>query len=485
MDKQQSEHNVKYVMYICLVAALGGLLLGFDSSVISGAIEPLSHHYNLSPAETGWAVSNVIVGCVIGCFSAGKIADKFGRKLTLVLTAVLFAVSAIGSAMATTFTAFVIYRMLGGLGIGIASVISPVYIAEVAPKDYRGRAITINQICCVGGQVLVLISNYLIAKGATDAWLTDMGWRWMLGSMFVPCALFLLFVGLIPESPRWSVMVGKEDLALKTLSKISNETHAHRLLKEIKSSLNISTAQNEQTSSKSGKFNRHTAIFLIIGVGLAVFNQLTGINVIQYFGPSLLMNVTDSVQQAMFLTIFLAVLQLLGVIVGMMLIDSLGRKVLLLWGSIGSAACLLITFITFYFGVKGIPSVIGLFGFMFIFGITWAQVVWAVIGEIFPNSLRAVGMGISIATMWISNFIISQTFPILNQNVWLTDKFHGGFPLLLFAICCLVSWWFVKVYVPETKGVPLEDMEDLVLNYRASVKTSQTSVKVTENGSEA
>ncbi|MCY9876907.1 sugar porter family MFS transporter [Vibrio natriegens] len=475
MFTQGTGHNITYVMYICLVAALGGLLLGFDSSVISGAIEPLSDYYQLTPASTGWAVSNVIIGCVVGCFSAGMIADKYGRKKTLIVTAILFTVSAAGSALATDFWVFVVFRMIGGLGIGIASVISSVYIAEVAPKDIRGRAMTMNSICCVGGQVVVLITNYLIAKGASYDWLVDQGWRWMLGSEFIPCLLFLIFVGMIPESPRWNAMVGNDEGALKALTKISNAEHAKKLLAEIKESIHHDQ-KNHHTLEKV-RFTKKNAIFLIIGIGLAVFNQLTGINVIQYFGPSLLMNVTDTMQEAMYMTIFLAALQFFGVCVGMVLIDTLGRKVLLLWGSIGSTVCLLATFLTFYFEVKGFTSVIGLFGFMFIFGVTWAQVVWAVIGEIFPNRLRAVGMGVSIATMWISNFVISQTFPMMNKSEWLNDKFHGGFPLLLFAVCCLVSWWFVKTYVPETKGVSLEKMEDLVLN-RSPKTAEQTQSQI-------
>ncbi|RQW64837.1 sugar porter family MFS transporter [Vibrio viridaestus] len=469
MSTTKSEHNVAYVLYVCLVAAFGGLLLGFDSSVISGAIEPLSQHYQLTASEKGWAVSNVIIGCIIGCFTAGSLADKYGRKIALIITALLFAVSALGSAIATDFTVFVIFRMIGGLAIGTACVVSPVYIAEVAPKDMRGRASTMNLVCLVGGQLLVLISNYLIARGATDLWLADMGWRWMLGSELIPCVLFLLLIGFIPESPRWNVMKNRDESALKTLTRISNESHALELLKQIKESVR-STIQEENQPKEKVKFTKRTVIFLVIGVGLATFNQLTGINVIQYFGPTLLMNVTDSVQEAMFMSIFLVGLQFAGVIVGLQLIDTLGRRPLLLWGSVGTAICLLITFVTFFMGVKGFASVIGLLGFMFIFGITWAQVIWAVISEIFPNHLRAVGTGFSISAMWISSFVISQTFPMLNESSWLVDRFHGGFPLLVFAVGGAISWWFVKAYVPETKGIPLEEMEDLVLKHNASRK---------------
>ncbi len=454
-------HNLQYVMAICCVAALGGLLFGYDSSVISGAIEPLSHHYQLTPAETGWAVSNVIIGCVVGCLIAGNLADRFGRKKILILTAILFIASVAGTALAPDFTTFVAFRILGGLGIGMATVVSPVYIAEVAPKDYRGRAMTMHTVCCVAGQVLVLLTNYLIAKDASQEWLNSTGWRWMLGSAFVPCILFFIFVGFIPETPRWNVMAGRDEQALRTLTKISSAEHAKKVLLEIQQSLRSQPEAGQP--AEAVKFTRRTMVFLVIGIGLAIFNQLTGINVIQYFGPSLLMNVTDNMQDAMFMTIGLAALQFAGVLVGMMLIDRIGRKILLLVGSLGSAFCLLVTFATFYFGVKGIPSVIGLFGFMFIFGATWSQVVWTVIGEIFPNRLRAAGMGFSIGAMWISNFLVSQTFPMMNQNAWLSEQFHGGFPLLLFAVCSLVSWWFVNTCLPETKGVALEKMEALVL----------------------
>ncbi|WP_241666512.1 sugar porter family MFS transporter [Jejubacter calystegiae] len=473
MKKTDAKHNIRYVMAICCVAALGGLLFGYDSSVISGAIEPLSHHYQLTPAQTGWAVANVIIGCVAGCLTAGWLADRIGRKKSLIFTAVLFIASVLGTALAPDFTTFVLFRMLGGVGIGIASVVSPVYIAEVAPKDYRGRAMTMHMICCTGGQVLVLATNYLIAKDASPEWLAETGWRWMLGSAFVPCVLFFIFVGFIPESPRWNTLVGRHQQALDTLTRISNPQHARHVLAEIQASL---SAENQQgVTREKVTFNRRTLIFLTLGVGLAAFNQLTGINVIQYFGPTLLMNVTGDMEQAMFMTIWLAALQFVGVLGGMSLIDKVGRRALLLVGSLGSACCLLFTFITFYYGVKGIVSVVGLFGYMLLFGATWGQVVWTVIGEIFPTRLRAAGMGFSIGAMWIANFLVSQSFPMMNMNPWLSHTFHGGFPLLLFTASSLLSWWFVKALLPETKGVSLEGMEQHVLDHVARQKSAQTA----------
>lgn len=473
---QNQKRNLTYVMMVGSVAALGGLLLGYDSSVISGAIELLSHHFALTAAQTGWAVSSIIIGCVIGCLMAGGLADRYGRKKALIITILLFIVSVLGTSLAPDFTVFVVFRIIGGLGIGLASVVSPIYMAEIAPKDYRGRVMSMNMICCVGGQVIVLIVNYMIAKDAVSSWLVAYGWRWMLVAALVPSLLFLLLIGFIPESPRWNVMAGRDKAALATLTRISNEQHASSVIQEISQSL-IREAQM-RTSSTGYVINRKTIIFIIIGVMLAVFNQLTGINVIQYFGPSLLLNVTGSLQEAMLMTSLLAVLQFIGVLVGMMLVDRYGRRPLLLFGSLGTAVCLVLAFVTFYLGIKGYTSIIGLLGFMFIFGLSWASLAWTVIGEIFPNRLRAIGMGISIAALWAANFVISQTFPMLNKNAWLDTHFHGGFPLLLFAICCLISWWFVYRYVPETKGVSLEKIEALITGHIA--KKSAVTTQLTE-----
>ncbi|MEE3650355.1 MULTISPECIES: sugar porter family MFS transporter [unclassified Brenneria] len=462
MNSGEKKHNLAYVLLICSVAALGGLLQGYDTSVISGVIEPLNKHFSLTSSETGWAVSSIVIGCVVGAYLAGKLADRYGRKAALIITVFLMMVSVLGMALATTFTLFIIFRILGGFGIGLASVVSPIYMTEVAPRDYRGRVVTMNMICFVGGQVLVLIVNYLIVRNAEESWIIDLGWRYMLAIGIIPCILFLLFVGFIPESPRWNVMKGRDSAALHTLTRISNQEHARHVLQEIKESF-ITKAPSAENAGLSGRgIHRKGTSFIIIAVMIAMFNQLTGINVIQYFGPTLLMNVTGNMQEAMYMVTWLAGLQFIGVLVGMTLVDRYGRRILLLIGSCGTFFCLALTFVTFYFGVRGYASIIGLLGFMFIFGMTWAQIAWTVIGEILPNRLRAVGMGIAYAAMWGSNFVISQIFPVINDHPWLREKFHGGFPLLLFSICCLISWWFVHRYVPETKGVALEKIEELI-----------------------
>ncbi|WP_142502605.1 sugar porter family MFS transporter [Klebsiella sp. 2680] len=483
MGYVEKKHNIAYVLAICTVAALGGLLQGYDTSVISGVIEPLTQHFKLEPSQTGWAVSSIVIGCVLGAYMAGKLADRYGRKMALTITVFFVLASVAGMALATNFTLFILFRILGGFGIGLSSVVSPIYMTEVAPRDYRGRVVAMNMICFVGGQVLVLIVNYLIVRGADHEWLVNTGWRYMLGFGLLPCVLFLLLVKFIPESPRWNVMVGRNEEALKTLSRISNAEHGSRVLKEIEDSFHAdAAAAAKSTELTEKKLSSRSKMFIFIAAMIAVFNQLTGINVIQYFGPTLLMNVTGNMEEAMLMVTWLAGLQFIGVLTGMMLVDRMGRRSLLQIGSCGTFICLAFTFLTFYYGVKGFTSIIGLLGFMFIFGLTWAQIAWTVVGEILPNRLRAMGMGIAYAALWGSNFVISQIFPVMNDNPWLREHFHGGFPLMLFAICCLISWWFVHRYIPETKGVSLEKVEALVSariekNYVASSVTNKITTR--------
>ncbi|EHQ8971776.1 sugar porter family MFS transporter [Escherichia coli] len=457
-EMSKTRYNMTYVMLCCGVAALGGFLFGYDSSVISGAIEPISRHYQLTPAETGWAVSNVIIGCIIGCFIAGSMSDKIGRKTTLAITAILFVISVAATAYATSFTMFVIARMLGGLCIGIASVVTPTYLAEMAPSNYRGRVGALNMFCCVGAQAVVQFVNYYIAKGMAPELLDEVGWRYMMGMALVPCLFFVVLIWFIPESPRWCVMKGRDEEALKTLTRISNREHALSLLRTIKEGF-TSNAQHNVII-----YNKKNFIFLLIGIGLAVSSMVTGINAIQYYGPSLLLNISENISDAMFKSSWLAVAQFLGVITGMAITDKLGRRKLILWGSFFAFSSMLYTFFAFYYNVQGILSIVGLFVFMYAFGASWGQVVWTLVSEIFPNYLRSVGTSIAISAMWITIFIIAQLFPIMNKSETLIALFHGGFPLLLFALFGMLTLLFGWRYVPETKGVPLENIEQRVLN---------------------
>ncbi|MGA8119841.1 sugar porter family MFS transporter [Rouxiella badensis] len=460
MATNKTHYNLVYLMLCCTVAAFGGLLMGYDSSIISGAIEPLSTYFQLGPAETGWAVSCIQVSSLIGCLVAPKISDHFGRKRSLCVTAIIFAVSIVGTALAHNFTVFILFRLIGGLAIGLACVISPIYLAELSPSRYRGRTTALYSICCVGGQSVVMLTNFFISKSMTSAVLVDTGWRLILSSALVPCIALLVFISFIPESPRWSVFKGRDKEALTTLGKISNLEHAKTVFGEIKDSI-----KTDIHSTVKAKFtlNKKTFPLLIIGIGLALGNQLSGVNVIQYFGPTLMKNISSDNNTAMFLAFVLAFAQFLGVVVGMFLLDKVGRRKLLLWGALASTVCLAYSFAAFYLRFAGVYSVLGLFAFMFLFGITWGQVIWTVLGEIFPMEIRSICVGISVCSLSVANFAVSTTFPIMNSNPYLQQVFHGGFPLLLFSGFSLLMFLFTYRYVPETANVPLERIEAIVL----------------------
>lgn len=481
MDTRQKRYNMKYVILCCTVAAFGGLLMGYDSSIISGAIEPLSEYFQLTPAETGWAVSNILLGSLMGCFIAPRLSDKLGRKKSLAITALLFTVSVIGTAIAHNFTVFVLFRIIGGLAIGLASVISPIYLAELSPSKFRGRTTALYAVCCVGGQSVVLLTNYFITKSTLPEVMINMGWRYILATALVPCALFIFFIAFIPESPRWNVLKGKYDEALDTLTKISNREHAESVFNEIKHSFSDKTAHQHKSRLR---LDKTTIPLLIIGIGLAVGNQISGINVIQYFGPTLLKNVAGSTDSALLQTFWLSICQFIGVLAGMMVIDKIGRRKLLLLGAITSCICLAYSFIAFYYHLPGMLAVVGLFAYMIFFGMTWGQIVWTVLGEIFPTEIRSICVGISICAMSLANFVISSTFPIMNSSPMLLDLFHGGFPLLLFAIFSLGMYFFTFRYLPETAGVSLEKIHGLVLekfNVEADLPQSTSTTKSSES----
>ena len=481
MDTRQKRYNMKYVILCCTVAAFGGLLMGYDSSIISGAIEPLSEYFQLTPAETGWAVSNILLGSLVGCFIAPRLSDKLGRKKSLAITALLFTVSVIGTAIAHNFTVFVLFRIIGGLAIGLASVISPIYLAELSPSKFRGRTTALYAVCCVGGQSVVLLTNYFITKSTLPEVMINMGWRYILATALVPCALFIFFIAFIPESPRWNVLKGKYDEALDTLTKISNREHAESVFNEIKHSFSDKAAHQHKSRLR---LDKTTIPLLVIGIGLAVGNQISGINVIQYFGPTLLKNVAGSTDSALLQTFWLSICQFIGVLAGMMLIDKIGRRKLLLLGAITSCICLAYSFIAFYYHLPGMLAVVGLFAYMIFFGMTWGQIVWTVLGEIFPTEIRSICVGISICAMSMANFVISSTFPIMNSSPMLLDMFHGGFPLLLFAIFSLGMYFFTFRYLPETAGVSLEKIHGLVLekfNVEADLPQSTSTTKSSES----
>ncbi|GBQ11429.1 sugar porter family MFS transporter [Swaminathania salitolerans] len=470
---QSERHDVGYVLRICAIAALGGILFGYDTSVISGAITPLTEYFKLSPAQTGWAVSNVVVGCMIGALLSGVMADRVGRRMTLFICALLFSIQSVGTAITDDFTWFVIYRMIGGIAVGVASAVSPMYMSEVSPKDMRGRALSMEQFAIVFGQVVVFIVNYLIARSATSEWLVDMGWRWMFGSEIVPCILFCAVIFCIPESPRWHVLKGRHDEALKTLTRISNEGHARNLLREIQQSLNDAA----KTSLGFARVLRDPRARWIIFVGAMIggMQQITGINVMMYYAPMLLKSTSGSYQAALFQTIWIGLALLAGCVINAWIVDKHGRKPLIFWGSIGMVIGLLIVSVALYTQTTGLLALTGMIVFMLTFGFSWGPIAWILISEIFPNRFRAVGISLTVCFQWAANFLVSQFFPMLNENRYLMDHFHGAFSMWLFAGCGILGAWFVMGLVPETKGVSLEKIEDTMINHRTGSARGRTA----------
>lgn len=457
------KHNINYIISVCSIASLAGLILGYDASVISGAIEPLTEYFDLTPAECGLAVSSAIIGCILGAYFVGYLADKYGRRTTLMLANILLMISAVGSAITDVFSLFILYRVLGGIAIGMVSTVTPLYIAEFSPKDIRGRMLGLQQLVMVGGQLIVYIVNFTIAKGMIHEWVVEFGWRWMLASVLLPCVLFMFLSFLIPESPRWNVMKNHDQKAMDTLTKISNQLHAQHLFNEIKASF-VDSAKVNKIGFFSVLSNAKSRYITLIGCTIAVLQQLTGINILLYYAPSLLKNITGSNQESLFQTIFLGIALFVGVFIALRFIDNVGRVKLLRLGSIGCCLCLIISALTFYFNIIGYLPITLLVIFVLIYAISWSLGAWLLISEIFPNRIRAVAMGISFSAMYLSNALIAQVFPMMNQNDWLMATFNGGFPLLICAASCLFGYWFIGRFLPETKGISLEKIEPVMLS---------------------
>ena len=467
-------YNLRYLLSICGIAALGGLLFGYDTAVISGAVNPISRYFELTSFETGWAVSNVAIGCIVGALSSGWLAGKLGRKKALILSALLFTISAIGAAVAMSFSSFIVYRLIGGIAVGIASSVSPMYMSEVSPKNIRGRAVGMQNFAIVFGQVVIFFGNFMIAKGAATEWIDTVGWRIMIGSEVIPCLLFCLVVFMIPESPRWLVMKGQSLKAKRILNKIGGSQYATHELAAIEKSLTSlnQTVQQQTQTSQLLKEKRFWWIAIIASM-IAVFQQASGVNIMMYFAPVLLEGVTGDAETALFMTIWIGVIQLIGTGIGAFLMDKVGRVPLLRMGALG---CILGLLTTSYFlygsgsmdaasaTLYGYLTLAGMLIFMVFFSFSWALGAWIIISEIFPNRMRSFGMSIAITFMWVSNFLISLIFPILNENTYLIEHFHGAAPMWLFAGIMAIAYWFIGRYLPETKGVPLEQMEQNVIS---------------------
>jgi MFS transporter, SP family, xylose:H+ symportor len=435
-------------------ATLGGLLFGYDTAVISGAIDPLRQYFELDAAFKGWAASSALAGCVAGVLLAGPLNDRTGRKAALLIAAVLFLVSALGTALPRTFTEFVVFRILGGIGVGIASMTSPMYIAEISPARLRGRMVSLNQFAIVTGMLLVYFVNYFIARHGDEAWNVAHGWRWMFGSEALPALVLLVALFFVPESPRFLCRQGHRDRAREILARIDGEEHAERELAEIEAAL------REEGGGLRELLRPGLFAVLILGIALAILQQVTGINVFLYYAPDIFRTVTSSgADVALLQTVVVGAVNLLFTIVAIMTVDRVGRRPLMIFGAAGMGVSLVAIGAAAWGQAIGGWLLLFMLGYIACFALSVGPVTWVILSEVFPTKLRGRALGIATFFLWSANFVVSQTFPMMDENAWLVERFHHGFPFFVYAAFCAVLVWVVWRFVPETKGRSLEEIE--------------------------
>ncbi|WP_290797936.1 sugar porter family MFS transporter [Flavihumibacter sp. UBA7668] len=442
--------QLRFIYQCTLVAAIGGLLFGYDTAVVAGAIGYIEEKYQLSAAMTGWAASCALIGCMIGAMIAGGLSDKLGRRKVLMISAWAFAISSVGIMIPLSLNMFIFFRMIGGIGIGIASILSPMYISEIAPASIRGRLISIYQLGIVIGILLIYFVNAAIAGMHDHQWNVDTGWRWMFGSGLLPSIVFILLLLRAPESPRWLAAQNQWDSATDILEKVNGKTGAAEEVKAIKSSL----SEKQGTFSELLRPGLRTA--LIIGIFLSIFSQVTGINVIMYYAPEIFKATGDGSSSALMQTIWVGGINVLMTLVAIRYVDRLGRKKLLLIGSAGMAVCLAFVGAAFYQqATTGYWVLGGILLYISFFAISLGPLTFVVVAEIFPNSIRGRAMGVAIFFLWLSVYIVSQTFPMLLESI------GSAYTFWIYMIMSILAFLFIWRMVPETKGKTLEEIQDL------------------------
>lgn len=430
-----------YLLRITLVATLGGLLFGYDTAVISGAIVFITPYFGLDAAQEGWAASCALIGCILGVAAAGPLSDFWGRKRSLLVAGVLFLVSAIGSALPQTFTQFVVARILGGLGIGVASMLSPVYIAEIAPPDLRGRLVGLNQLAIVSGMLVTYFVNYLLVDVPDN-------WRWMLGSEAIPAAAFLVLLLTIPETPRWLYLRGREAEARGVLGKIGGAAYAERVVQGIVAAAKLPEVR--MADLWNGPFRKA----LLIGVALAVFQQITGINTILYYTPKIFLEAGwADTADAFESTLAVGVVNIVFTVAALFYIDRLGRRPLLLISVGGMAVFLFLLSAAFHLGTfPAWVTVLALLFYVsfFVFGL--GPGYWVLIAELYPNAIRGRAVSVATTVLWMAAFAIASTFPLL------LERFGAAATFALYGVFSVAAFAFIAVFVPETRGRTLEEI---------------------------
>ncbi len=457
------QYNKGYIFGITLVATLGGLLFGYDTAVISGAEKSIESYLivslGLGSFVHGATVSSALIGCIIGGAISGLLSNRLGRKNTLLVAATLFFLSALGSGFPETFfftrgeptmgllLMFNFYRIIGGIGVGLASAVCPMYIGEIAPADIRGRLVSFNQFAIIFGMLVVYFVNWGIASGQNLAWINETGWRYMFASEAIPAGLFALLIFFVPETPRYLALIKEDEKALTVLNKIiGNKDKAKNILSEIKATI------TEKTTGSSIWAYGKTVI--VIGILLSVFQQFVGINVALYYAPRIFESMGAAKDASMLQTIIMGLVNVIFTVVAIMTVDKWGRKPLLITGSIGMAVGMFAISALAYNDVIGISTLVFIIIYTASFMMSWGPICWVLISEIFPNKIRGQAVAIAVAAQWMANYLISSTYPpMMEYSSAMTYGFYG--------LMSVLSALFVWKMVPETKGKSLEEMEKL------------------------
>jgi len=468
-----------YVLLLTLIATLGGLLFGYDTAVINGAVDSLKVYFidprfadlanpaqaNAANSLLGFVVSSALIGCIIGGLMGGWVSTNIGRKRGLIIAAVFFLISAIGaSAPEFPFAAighggsaymgnFVFYRILGGIGVGLASMLSPMYIAEIAPPKVRGNLVAWNQFAIIFGMLVIYFVNFGISKsGSGDAWLNVIGWRYMFLSGAIPAILFLLLLFFVPETPRFLMLKGDEKGARAVLAKLVTPEEGEKELAEIRASL---------SEHHSGKMFSYGGLLIFVGIMLSVFQQFVGINVVLYYATDIFKGMGMTTNASLLQTIIVGGVNLTFTTVAIFTVDRFGRKPLQIIGALIMAVAMVSLGMAFWIGGEGMLALVSMLVYTAGFAVSWGPVTWVLLSEIFPNQIRGKAMALAVAMQWIANYLVSWTFPILDKNPYLVEHFKHGFAYWIYGGMSLLAALFMWKFVPETKGRTLEQMEGI------------------------
>ena len=453
-----TDFNKKFIYFICFVSALGGLLFGYDWVVIGGAKPFYEVFFGITdnPVQQGWAMSIAIAGCLVGATTAGKLADLIGRKWLLMISSVIFLISAYGTGEVSDYDLFLFYRLIGGVAIGVASMVSPMYIAEISPAHIRGKLVYINELTIVIGILAAQIVNYLIAEPldsnttqpALASWNCQWGWRWMFWAEAFPAALFFIMSFFIPESPRWLILKDRTGKALEVLSKIGGKGYAHKEMEAQQKSVG-----NKRQGNLATLFSKPYRRVLILGLIVAVFQQWCGTNVIFNYAQEIFEGAGYDVSETLFNIVLTGITNLVFTFVAIFTVERLGRRTLMLIGAGGLAITYLLLGAGYFFGFTGIGMVILVVIAIACYAMTLGPVTWVLLSEIFPDRIRAVAMATCTFALWAACFLLTYTFPILNS--WLGS--YGTF--WIYAAICILGYLFFLRRLPETKGESLEEIE--------------------------